>query len=123
MHNDIQLNLNADLNFEAVTYANAATTTKIRYSASGKKFVDIDRTTAVGHVSVTVVDESDHAATVNGEKIKGSINFSAEEIETPNGTRALLWNVYNFADRLEDDLDLEEIGSASIPDPIIDMLL
>lgn len=123
MTNDIQLNLNTDLKFKVVPYENAGTVRRVRYSASGKRFVDIEQTTDLGFVTVETLDAAEHVATINGERVHGELTFAAEELEVPTGTRVLLWNVYNFDEKTEDDIDLAEVGSSDIPAPIIDMLL
>lgn len=123
MTHDIKLNLGTDLNFKIVEVTSPEAVTKTVWSSKGNKFVDIERTFARGFVDVTTTEEGEHVVEVDGERFYHTVTFDATEVETPNGTLTMLWSVYSFTDKPEDDLDLEEVGSFEIPDPIIDMLL
>lgn len=124
MTHNITLNFNTDLKFKVVTITQPEVISRIAYSVEKSAFVDIERTRSLGFVDVTVDDESEWIAEIDGARAYEQVTFDAVEIETPNGTRAILWEIYSFSDTgIEDDLEFENVATADIPDAIVDMLL
>ena len=122
MTHNIALNFNTDLKFKVVTITQPEVVSRIAYSTEKSAFVDIERTRNIGYVDVTFDDPSEWIVQADGTRAYEQVTFDAVEIESPNGTRAILWEVYSFSD-FEDDLDLEHVATADIPDAIVDMLL
>lgn len=124
MTHNITLNFNTDLKFKVVTITQPEVVSRISYSVEKSAFVDIERTRNIGYVDVTFDDETEWIAEIDGARAYEQVTFDAVEIETPNGTRAILWEIYSFSDTgIEDDLEFENVATADIPDAIVDMLL
>ena len=122
MTHNITLNFNTDLKFKVVTITQPEVVSRIAYSTEKSAFVDIERTRNIGYVDVTFDDPSEWIVQADGTRAYEQVTFDAVEIESPNGTRAILWEVYSFSD-FEDDLEFENVATADIPDAIVDMLL
>lgn len=122
MTHNIALNFNTDLKFKVVTITQPEVVSRIAYSTEKSAFVDIERTRNIGYVDVTFDDPSEWIVQADGTRAYEQVTFDAVEIESPNGTRAILWEVYSFSD-FEDDLEFENVATADIPDAIVDMLL
>lgn len=122
MTHNITLNFNTDLKFKVVTITQPEVVSRIAYSTEKSAFVDIERTRNIGYVDVSFDDPSEWIVQADGTRAYEQVTFDAVEIETPNGTRAILWEVYSFSD-FEDDLEFENVATADIPDAIVDMLL
>ena len=122
MTHNITLNFNTDLKFKVVTITQPEVISRIAYSVEKSAFVDIERTRNIGFVDVSYDDSSEWIADVDGVRGYEQVTFDAVEVESPDGTRAILWEVYSFSD-FEDDLEIENVPTADIPDPIVDMLL
>ena len=122
MTHNITLNFNMDLKFKVVTITQPEVVSRIAYSVEKAAFVDIERTRNIGFVDVTFDDASEWIADVDGVRGYEQVTFDAVEVESPDGTRAILWEVYSFSD-FEDDLEIENVPTADIPDAIVDMLL
>ena len=125
MTHNITLNLNTDLKFKVVAVSQLETVSRASYSVEKSEFVDIERTRNLGFVDVSSADGESVTATVDGENITGAeLTFYATEHETPDGTRTILWDVYNYSyEGPDSDVDLEKVPTADIPDVIVDMLL
>ena len=124
MTHSITLNFNTDLKFKVVTITQPEVVSRIAYSVEKSAFVDIERTRSLGFVDVSLDDASEWIAEIDGARAYEQATFDAVEIESPNGTRAILWEVYSFSDKgIEDDLEFENVATADIPDAIVDMLL
>lgn len=125
MTHNIALNYDTDLTFESRVETYPAVVSKIAYSVEKAAFVDIERTRFLGYVEVSTAKDGESVGTVDDQTPPdNTLTFSADERISPDGTRTILWNVYSFADtREEDDLDLENVPTADIPDAIVDMLL
>ena len=124
MTHNITLNFNTDLKFKVVAIQLPEVVTRIAYSVEKSAFVDIERTRSLGFVDVSLDDASEWIAEIDGARAYEQVTFDAVEIESPNGTRAILWEVYSFSDKgIEDDLEFENVATADIPDAIVDMLL
>ena len=124
MTHNIALNFNTDLKFKVVANTQPVVVTRIAYSVEKAAFVDIERTRSIGFVDVTFDDASEWIAHIDGERVYEQVTFDAVEVESPDGTRAILWEVYSFSDKgIEDDLEFENVPTADIPDAIVDMLL
>ena len=124
MTHNITLNFNTDLKFKVVTVTQPEVVSRIAYSVEKSAFVDIERTRSLGFVDVTFDDASEWVAEIDGARAYEQVTFDAVEIESPNGTRAILWDVYSFSSKgIEDDLEIENVATADIPDAIVDMLL
>ena len=124
MTHNITLNFNTDLKFKVVTITQPEVVSRIAYSVEKSAFVDIERTRSLGFVDVSLDDASEWIAEIDGARAYEQVTFDAVEIESPNGTRAILWEVYSFSDKgIEDDLEFENVATADIPDAIVDMLL
>ena len=124
MTHNITLNFNTDLKFKVVAITQPEVISRIAYSVEKSAFVDIERTRNIGFVDVTLDDASEWIAEIDGARAYEQVTFDAVEIETPEGTRAILWEVYSFSDKgIEDDLEFENVPTADIPDAIVDMLL
>ena len=124
MTHNITLNFNTDLKFKVVTITQPEVVSRIAYSVEKSAFVDIERTRSLGFVDVSLDDASEWIAEIDGARAYEQVTFDAAEIESPNGTRAILWEVYSFSDKgIEDDLEFENVATADIPDAIVDMLL
>ena len=121
----ITLNYNTDLKFKVVTITQPEVVSRIAYSVEKSAFVDIERTRDLGFVDVSSADEASLTAIVDGENITGAeLTFYATEHETPDGTRTIMWSIYNFSyEGPDSDVDLENVPTADIPDAIVDMLL
>ena len=122
MTHNIALNFNTDLKFKVVTITQPEVVSRIAYSTEKSAFVDIERTRNIGYVDVSFDDPSEWIVQADGTRAYEQVTFDAVEIESPNGTRAILWEVYSFSD-FEDDLEFENVATADIPDAIVDMLL
>lgn len=122
MTHNITLNFNTDLKFKVVTITQPEVVSRIAYSTEKSAFVDIERTRNIGYVDVSFDDPSEWIVQADGTRAYEQVTFDAVEIESPNGTRAILWEVYSFSD-FEDDLEFENVATADIPDAIVDMLL
>lgn len=124
MTHNIALNFNTDLKFKVVANTQPVVVTRIAYSVEKAAFVDIERTRSIGYVDVTFDDASEWIAQIDGARVYEQVTFDAVEVESPDGTRAILWEVYSFSDKgIEDDLEIENVPTADIPDAIVDMLL
>ena len=124
MTHNIALNYNTDLKFKVVANTQPVVVTRIAYSVEKAAFVDIERTRSIGFVDVTFDDASEWIAQIDGARVYEQVTFDAVEVESPDGTRAILWEVYSFSDKgIEDDLEIENVPTADIPDAIVDMLL
>ena len=124
MTHNIALNFNTDLKFKVVANTQPVVVTRIAYSVDKAAFVDIERTRSIGFVDVTFDDASEWIAQIDGARVYEQVTFDAVEVESPDGTRAILWEVYSFSDKgIEDDLEIENVPTADIPDAIVDMLL
>ena len=124
MTHNITLNFNTDLKFKVVTITQPEVVSRIAYSVEKSAFVDIERTRSLGFVDVSLDGASEWIAEIDGARAYEQVTFDAVEIESPNGTRAILWEVYSFSDKgIEDDLEFENVATADIPDAIVDMLL
>ena len=124
MTHNITLNFNTDLKFKVVAIQLPEVVTRIAYSVEKSAFVDIERTRSLGFVDVSLDDASEWIAEIDGARAYEQVTFDAVEIESPNGTRAILWDVYSFSSKgIEDDLEIENVATADIPDAIVDMLL
>lgn len=124
MTHSISLNFNTDLKFKVVANTQPVVVTRIAYSVEKAAFVDIERTRSIGFVDVTFDDASEWIAQIDGARVYEQVTFDAVEVESPDGTRAILWEVYSFSDKgIEDDLEFENVPTADIPDAIVDMLL
>lgn len=124
MTHNIALNFNTDLKFKVVANTQPVVVTRIAYSVEKAAFVDIERTRSIGFVDVTFDDASEWIAQIDGARVYEQVTFDAVEVESPDGTRAILWEVYSFSDKgIEDDLEFENVPTADIPDAIVDMLL
>lgn len=124
MTHNIALNFNTDLKFKVVANTQPVVVTRIAYSVEKAAFVDIERTRSIGFVDVTFDDASEWIAQIDGARVYEQVTFDAVEVESPDGTRAILWEVYSFSDKgFEDDLEFENVPTADIPDAIVDMLL
>ena len=124
MTHSIALNFNTDLTFESRVETYPAVVSKIAYSVEKAAFVDIERTRSIGFVDVTFDDATEWIAQIDGARVYEQVTFDAVEVESPDGTRAILWEVYSFSDKgIEDDLEIENVPTADIPDAIVDMLL
>ena len=124
MTHNIALNFNTDLKFKVVANTQPVVVTRIAYSVEKAAFVDIERTRSIGFVDVTFDDASEWIAQIDGARVYEQVTFDAVEVESPDGTRAILWEVYSFSDKgIEDDLEIENVPTADIPDAIVDMLL
>lgn len=122
MTHNIALNFNTDLKFKVVAVTQPEVVSRIAYSVEKSAFVDIERTRNIGFVDVTFDDSSEWIAQIDGARAYENVTFDAVEVESPDGTRAILWEVYSFSD-FEDDLEFENVPTADIPDAIVDMLL
>lgn len=122
MTHNITLNFNTDLKFKVVTITQPEVVSRIAYSTEKSAFVDIERTRNIGYVDVSFDDPSEWIVQADGTRAYEQVTFDAVEIESPNGTRVILWQVYSFSD-FEDDLEFENVATADIPDAIVDMLL
>lgn len=122
MTHNITLNFNTDLKFKVVTITQPEVISRIAYSVEKSAFVDIERTRNIGFVDVTFDDATEWIADIDGARAYENVTFDAVEIESPNGARTILWEVYSFSD-FEDDLEFEHVATADIPDAIVDMLL
>lgn len=124
MTHNISLNFNTDLKFKVVANTQPVVVTRIAYSVEKAAFVDIERTRSIGFVDVTFDDATEWIAQIDGARAYEQVTFDAVEVESPDGTRAILWEVYSFSDKgIEDDLEIENVPTADIPDAIVDMLL
>lgn len=124
MTHNISLNFNTDLKFKVVANTQPVVVTRIAYSVEKSAFVDIERTRNIGFVDVTFDDATEWIAQIDGARVYEQVTFDAVEVESPDGTRAILWEVYSFSDKgIEDDLEFENVPTADIPDAIVDMLL
>lgn len=124
MTHNITLNFNTDLKFKVVAITQPEVVSRIAYSVEKSAFVDIERTRNIGFVDVTLDDETVWIAQIDGARAYGQVTFDATEVESPNGARGILWEVYSFSDKgIEDDLEFENVPTADIPDAIVDMLL
>lgn len=125
MTHNIALNFDTDLAFETRAETYPAVVTKTAYSVEKGTFVDIERTRYLGYVDVSTAKDDEVVCTVDSQTPPdNTVTFSAEERITPDGTRNILWNVYSLADtRAEDDLDIENVATADIPDAVVAMLL
>lgn len=124
MTHNIKLNFNTDLKFKVVTITQPEVVSRIAYSVEKSAFVDIERTRNIGYVDVSFDDASEWVADIDGARAYEHVTFNAVEIESPDGTRGILWEVYSFSDKgFEDDLEFENVATADIPDAIVDMLL
>lgn len=124
MTHNIALNFNTDLKFKVVANTQPVVVTRIAYSVEKAAFVDIERTRSIGFVDVTFDDATEWIAQIDGARVYEQVTFDAVEVESPDGTRAILWEVYSFSDKgIEDDLGIENVPTADIPDAIVDMLL
>lgn len=124
MTHNISLNFNTDLKFKVVANTQPVVVTRIAYSVEKAAFVDIERTRSIGFVDVTFDDATEWVAQIDGARAYEQVTFDAVEVESPDGTRAILWEVYSFSDKgIEDDLEIENVPTADIPDAIVDMLL
>lgn len=124
MTHNISLNFNTDLKFKVVANTQPVVVTRIAYSVEKAAFVDIERTRSIGFVDVTFDDATEWIAQIDGARVYEQVTFDAVEVESPDGTRAILWEVYSFSDKgIEDDLEIENVPTADIPDAIVDMLL
>ena len=124
MTHSISLNFNTDLKFKVVANTQPVVVTHIAYSVEKAAFVDIERTRRIGFVDVTFDDATEWIAQIDGARVYEQVTFDAVEVESPDGTRAILWEVYSFSDKgIEDDLEFENVPTADIPDAIVDMLL
>ena len=122
MTHDITLNYNTDLKFKVVTITQPEVVSRIAYSVEKAAFVDIERTRNIGFVDVTFDDATEWIAQIDGARAYEQVTFDAVEIESPDGTRAILWEIYSFFDS-DDDLEFENVATSDIPDAIVDMLL
>lgn len=124
MTHDITLNYDTDLKFKVVTITQPEVVSRIAYSVEKSAFVDIERTRNIGFVDVSFDDATEWIAQIDGTRAYEQVTFDAVEVESPDGTRAILWEVYSFSDKgIEDDLEFENVATADIPDAIVDMLL
>lgn len=124
MTHNITLNFNADLKFEVVTIPQPEVVSRIAYSTEKSAFVDIERTRNLGFVDVTFDDASEWIAQIDGARAYEHVTFNAVEVESPDGTKVIKWQVYSFSDKgIEDDLGLTDVPTADIPGAIVDMLL
>lgn len=124
MTHNIALNFNTDLKFKVVANTQPVVVTRIAYSVEKAAFVDIERTRSIGFVDVAFDDATEWIAQIDGARAYEQVTFDAVEVESPDGTRAILWEVYSFSDKgIEDDLEIENVPTADIPDAIVDMLL
>ena len=123
MTHNITLNFDTDLTFETRAETYPAVITKTAYSVEKAAFVDISRKRYLGYVEVGTAKSDAVVGTVDGEDTPDTLTFTADEHTTPDGTRTILWKVYSFADKEEDDIDIYDVATADIPDAIVDMLL
>lgn len=123
MTHNITLNYDTDLTFETRAEVYPTVVTKVAFSVEKSAFVDIERTRYLGYVDVDTAKSDEVVGTVDGEDAPDSLTFSADEHTTPEGTRTIVWNVYSFGDTDKDDIDIEGVPTADIPDAIVDMLL
>lgn len=117
----IKLNLDTELKFKVVTVQLPELVSRVVYSPEQERFIDIEARTSQGYVEVTT-DTDEHTATVGGVRVYGVLSFALELVHSPGGDTGALWGVYSFGENLEDDIDLREISTSDIPDPIVDML-
>lgn len=117
----IKLNLDTELKFKVVSVQLPELVSRVVYSPEQERFIDIEARTSQGYVEVTT-DTDEHTATVDGVKVYGELSFALELVHSPDGGTGALWDVYNFGENPEDDIDLREISTSKIPDPIVDML-
>lgn len=124
MTHNITLNFNADLRFKVVAITQPEVVSRIAYSTEKSAFVDIERTRNIGYVDVTFDDPSEWIAEIDGARAYEQVTFDAVEIESPDGTRVILWEIYSFSDKgIDYDLEFKNVPTADIPDAIVDMLL
>lgn len=122
MTHTITLNYDTDLSFTSRLEVQPSIVAKVAFSTEQGKFIDIERTRNLGHVDVSA-KEGDTVATIDGQTTTDEVTFCVTETETPDGTVTVLWNVYTFADKEEDDIDIDDVPSSDIPDAVVDMLL
>ena len=122
MTHTITLNYDTDLSFKSRLTAHPDIVSKIEYSAEEGKFIDIERTRHLGYVEVSA-EEGVTVATIDGQDTDEEVTFYVTETESPDGTVTVLWNVCAFADKVEDDIDIDDISTSDIPDAVVDMLL
>lgn len=124
MTHNIALNFNTDLKFEVVTIPQPEVVSRVAYSTEKSAFVDIERTRSLGFVVVSFDDPSEWIAQVDGSRAYDQVTFNAVEVESPDGTKVIKWQVYSFSlEGIEDDLELTDVPTADIPGAIVDMLL
>lgn len=122
MAHDIKLNFNTDLKFETYVHTAPSVTTKVVWSSKHRKFIDIEQKTSPGYVEVST-DTDEHIATLDGDFIREGLAFAIEITTSADGVSGALWDVWTFnCTRAEDDVDLEDLSTAEIPDCIVDML-
>lgn len=125
MTHNIALNFNTDLAFETHSETYPTVITKTVFSVEKAGFVDIERTRYLGYVEVTKAKDDEPIGTVDGQTPPdNTLTFAAEERTSPDGTRTILWDVYSFTNTGdEDDIDIEDVATAYIPDAVVAMLL
>lgn len=124
MTHNITLNLDADLKFKVVTIPQPEVVSRGAYSVEKSAFVVIKRARSLGFVDVSFDDASEWVAQIDGARAYEQVTFDAVEVETPDGTRSITWEVYSFSDKgVDDDLEFENVPTADIPNAIVDMLL
>lgn len=117
MTHNITLNFDTDLFFVTNAVTSPEIVSKVAYSVEKSAFVDIERTRIIGYVDVSATGE-ETIATIDGEAAHGELTFFATHTENADGTTFITWDVYDF-----EDIDLESVPTADIPDAIVDMLL
>lgn len=123
MTHNIKLNFDIDLKFKIITAQYPEIVSRVVFSTEKGRFIDIETTRSLGFVDVTFDDPSEWIAEIDGARAYENVTFDATEVQTPDGTTATLWEVYSFSTKEhEDDVEIEDVSPADIPDPIIDMM-
>ena len=114
---NITLNFDTDLFFHTVNVPQPEIVTKTAYSTAKNTFTVIERSRQIGFVGVSASDD-ERVATVDGESTTEELTFFATRYTDDAGQESIRWEVYDF-----EEIDLEGVLTADIPDAIVDMLL
>lgn len=115
----IKINYNTDLDFTVVKGNPDEVKSRFSYSPE-TGMSSIHSTALIGYVDIeTNTDE--HVAEIQGTRVN-SINFEKYLDTVDDHGPQIKWNVYVFADNVENDIELEELAPHEIPGFITSML-
>ena len=118
MQHTITLNRDTPLSVRAIIPENPEEVLKGTLYPHLSHFTADEAEKDLGYVHLEAIDTQEHVAIIDGTRVYNELYFGL----THSKTQGYVWNVYNFADNTEDDIELDDLPESAIPQEVVDIL-